>query len=136
MLPDDKFPQQLSDLENASDARVRNALALQLAERNAQGLQDVLIRLIKRPDLANSRGTLVHALDLLDCSDHLGLLVDLVVTGNWEVAHEALQILETLDEVDGDDVDLARAALGCAKDVTGPDDWRSDLLEDLSEMFG
>ena len=88
----------LRTLETTADAAERNTLALKLAELKTPGLDAVLARLIQRPDLADKRGTLVHALGYLDCSDHVGLLVELVLTADFEVAHEALQALETVEE--------------------------------------
>jgi len=135
MPADEDIPSQLLALESAVDCKTRNALALRLAEVGARGLGEVLVRLIKRPDLANNRGTLVYALSYLDCSDHLDLLVGLVATGNWEVAHEALQALEAIDEADGDDVERAFVALKGARTAEGLEDWRQALLDDLYEMF-
>ena len=92
---------ELEALESAVDAVTRNALALRFAEAKLSGLDRVLVRLIRRPDLANNRGTLVHALRHYDCAPHLPLLTDLVVTGEFEVAHEALEAIETIEHVEG-----------------------------------
>ena len=135
MLAKDDIPALLLALESASDGAARNALALRLAEANAPGLADVLVRLIERPDLVNNRGTLVRALSYFDCSEHVVLLVDLVAKGNWEVAHEALQALETIDEVDGAEVEQALSTLKRKRAESGLEDWRKALLDDLSEMF-
>ena len=122
-------------LETTADADQRNALALRLAEAGTPGLDAVLVQLIQRPDLADKRGTLVHALGYLDCSDHIALLVELVAAGNFEVAHEALQALETIDEADEDEVERAVAVLKRAKGVANLEPWREGLLDELAEMF-
>ncbi|MBO9558442.1 MAG: hypothetical protein J7515_07630 [Caulobacter sp.] len=98
---------ELLSLENAKDGATRNALALHLAEAKCDGVDEVLVRLIQRPELANNRGTLVHALRYLNCAPHLALLTDLVVTGSFEVAHEALEAIETIEHVEGNDVRAA-----------------------------
>ncbi|HWT52934.1 MAG TPA: hypothetical protein VN113_12260 [Caulobacter sp.] len=123
-------------LETIADADQRNAMALRLAEAGTPGLDAALVRLIQRPDLADRRGTLVHALGYLDCSDHIALLTELVTAGNFEVAHEALQALETVDEADEDEAECALAILKRARGVANLESWRESLLEELTEMLG
>ncbi len=125
----------LRTLETTTDDAQRNSLALSLAEQKTPGLDAVLVRLIQRPELADKRGTLVHALGYLDCSDHVGLLVGLVLTGGFEVAHEALQALETVEEADGDDIDEAFELLQKVQADPALPSWRKELIEDLGEMF-
>lgn len=125
----------LRTLETTTDDAERDALALHLAEIGAPGLEPVLLALIQRPDLADKRGSLIHALGYLDCSDHLVLLVELVASGNFEAAHEALQALETVDEADADDVERAQVILDRARGVANIEPWRISLVEELSEMF-
>ena len=55
---------------------------------------DALLNAIAHPENANHRGTLVHALGAFDCSEHVEELVDLALTGNFEVASCAFNILE------------------------------------------
>ena len=113
----------------------RNALALQLAERRTPGLEDVLIELIGREDLRSNRGTLVHSLGSFDCSTHLNFLLALVVDGGFEVASEALQIIDLIEAVDGKEAERAFASATGA--LTRPDleNWRRDMLEEIVEMF-
>lgn len=125
----------LKTLEAVTDADTRNALALRLAEAATPGLEPVLVRLIQRPDLADNRGDLIHALGYLDCSDHVALLVELVASGNFEAAHEALQALETVEEADAEEVERARAILERVRSVANVEPWRAGLLDELSEMF-
>lgn len=122
-------------LETIAETDQRNALALRLAEARTPGLDLVLVRLIQRPDLADKRGTLVHALGFLDCSDHVALLVELVASGGYEVAHEALQALETVDEADSEVVERAREILDRARAVANVETWRATLLDELAELF-
>lgn len=127
--------EHLRTLETTADDAQRNGLALSLAEEKTPGLDAVLVRLIQRPDLVEKRGALVHALGYLDCSNHVGLLVRLVLTGGFEVAHEALQALETVEEADGDDIEEAFDLFQKVQaDPTLPP-WRRELIEDLAEMF-
>ena len=125
----------LRTLETTADDAQRNSLALSLAEQKTPGLGAVLVRLIQRPDLADKRGTLVHALGYLDCSNHVGLLIGLVLTGDFEVANEALQALETVEEADGEDIDEAFDLLQKVQADPALPPWRKELIEDLAEMF-
>lgn len=125
----------LHALEACADAVARNALALRLAEARTPGLAEVLVRLIQRPDLVRQRGTLVHALAMLDCAPHVGLLVDLAITGGFEVAHEAVGALEGIEQAKGEAVDEAFARLGEARAAAAVEDWRRDLLDDLRTLF-
>jgi hypothetical protein len=122
-------------LETTADTDQRNALALRLAQAGTPGLEAVLVRLIQRPDLADKRGPLIHALGFLDCSDHVALLVELVASGGYEAAHEALQALETVDEADAEDVEKARDILDLARSVANLEPWRETLLDELAELF-
>jgi hypothetical protein len=125
----------LLSLENAIDGATRNALALRLAEAKCDGLDEVLVRLIQRTELANNRGTLVHALRHYDCAPHVALLADLVITGGFEVAHEALAAIETIEHVESSDV---RAAFEKVERAFANDDlegWRRPLLDDLWNKF-
>jgi hypothetical protein len=125
----------LRALETTTDHAVRNALALRLAEGGAPELPDVLERLIQREDLRDHRGTLVHSLGHFDCSDRIGLLVDLVLVGNWEVAHEAFQIVQRVEQAEGHDVGQAFETLQKARSIGGVEDWRHALLDELAGMF-
>ena len=127
--------ERLKILEMLEDPVARNALALSLGDARAPGLPGVLIRLIQRPELRDHRGTLVHVLGFYDCSDHLPLLVGLVADGNWEVAHEAFEIIDTLDAVDDDDAEIALALTKKVLAADPSDDWRGDLLRELLTLL-
>ena len=129
------FQHGLIRLEAVADAVERNALALDLAETGRQEVLEPLVRLIGREDLRNSRGTLVHALGNLDCSRHVAFLAGLVATGNYEVAHEALYILEGVVAEPSDDIDRAVSITEAALASTGLEDWRRELLEELTECY-
>ena len=125
----------LLSLENAVDGATRNALALHLSEAKVVGVGEVLVRLIERSDLANNRGTLVHALRHYDCAPYLPLLVDLVTTAGFEVAHEALEALQTIEHVQGSEVSAACEKVEGALGKGNLEDWRRPLLEHLLDMF-
>lgn len=73
---------------------IRDSAAVDLMVIGDITAVEPLIEAIRVPENVNHRGTLVYALSEFDCADHLRLLVDLVVTGNFEVTAGTLQILE------------------------------------------
>jgi hypothetical protein len=127
--------EQLKSLETLEDHGARNNLALSLGDARTPGLPEALVRLIQRPDLRNHCGTLVHVLGFYNCSDYLPLLAHLVVEGNWEVAHEAFEIIDTLDAVDDEDAEAALALARTALATDHSDDWRHALLDELLALL-
>jgi hypothetical protein len=124
----------LAALEITSDHATRNQLALRLAGARVPGTPDVLLRLIAREDLVNHRGTLVHSLGQFDCSGYVPALAHLVVTGNFEVAHEAFNILDNIEYAAGPTISSVNAQIKSALSVVG-EDWRRELLRDLLGLF-
>ena len=76
------------------DASVRDAAAIELMDLGEVLAVAPLIQAIQRPENVNNRGTLVYALSAFDCRDYLSLLVEWVLTGNYEVATGAFSIIE------------------------------------------
>ncbi|MEW9900781.1 HEAT repeat domain-containing protein [Chitinivorax sp. PXF-14] len=127
--------QDLAVLELTDNAALRNTLAMRLAETKRPDVLTVLLRLISKPELSNARATLVHCLGFYNLADHFDLLVGLVASGNWEVAHEAHGLLSSIEEVNGDDVAKAYDLIKGLLYQGVPDGWRKDLLQDLLSMF-
>lgn len=86
----------LPDLES-SIASIRDQAALALMELGNDAAVAPLISAITRPENVNHRGTLVYALGAFDCRDHVETLVDLALTGNFEVSTGAFLIIEEIE---------------------------------------
>jgi HEAT repeat protein len=71
----------------------RNAVALALRDIGDNAAREPLIQAIAAPLSHDDRGTLVYALETLDCRDYLRFLFHLTLTGNFEVQSHALHIL-------------------------------------------
>jgi HEAT repeat protein len=82
----------VQDLDS-SIASIRDQAALALMELGSDAAILPLLSAIARPENANNRGTLVYALGAFDCRNHVETLVDLALTGNFEVATGAFQII-------------------------------------------
>lgn len=123
------FP-ELDQLRRENNAVERNRLALELAESADPRVLPVLIELIERDDLRNARGTLVYCLQPFDLSGHFELLIRLLITGNWEVSHEAFDRIASLDSVGGETAERGWDALEAAvKD--DHEEWRRQLIADV-----
>ena len=125
----------LRELKATSDPSIRNHLALNLAQTREPEVLEILIELIKRPDLKDSRGTLVHCLGFYDCKPHFNLLVELVTTGNWEVAHEAYTLASAINKISGPQAETAYATLTRYSEKHEIEEWRKDLMMKLLRLF-
>lgn len=85
---------KLQRLQSTDDHAERNALAVELSDARDPRLFDLLVALIKKPELENNRGTLLYCLEKYDCKPITGLLLQLSKTGNFEVRTEADIILD------------------------------------------
>jgi hypothetical protein len=135
MTSPDSIDLALARLRAETDSNARNAMALNLAESHDPRVLAVLLELIERPELANQRGTLVYCLHQFDVAGHLVLLTQLVLGGNWEVAHEAFSVIAAIDQVDGAAALASFGMLESAASQAGLDDWRAVLIADLLSMF-
>ena len=111
-------------------------MALRLADKRAPGLSDVLFRLLLRSELEGNRGTLIYALSLIGAlPEHVGLLCEFVLKGNWEEAHEALHALGGIGSAEGPKINAAAKRLQTALEAGGLDEWRRELVVDLEQAF-
>lgn len=83
----------LLDLGSPNSA-TRDQAALDLMELKNVAAVVPLLSAIAKPENVNHRGTLVYALGAFNCQDHLEVLVDLALTGNYEVSTSAIQTIE------------------------------------------
>lgn len=125
----------LERLKHTKDNIERNSLAISVTETGDPSVQAVLVELIDRPELSDQRATLVNCLGRFDCSDKFVWLVNLVCQGNWEVAHEAFDILADVEEVNSRDAKSGFDVLSKTLNSDAIEDWRVKLVEDLLAMF-
>lgn len=85
---------KLQRLEATDNDTERNSLAIELSDAREPRLFDVLVNLIRKPELENNRGTLLYCLENYDCNSIADLLIELSRTGNFEVRAEADIILD------------------------------------------
>lgn len=83
----------IQDLESPSSS-VRDKAALDLMDIGDESAVGPLLLAIAKPENLNHRGTLVYALGAFNCEPFLEVLVDLVLTGNFEVSTGAFGMIE------------------------------------------
>lgn len=125
----------ISDLIRENDAIRRNEIALEISKSGQIEVRDALFQIIFSGDLDHSRGTLVHCLKNFDCGDKMDSLAELVVSGNWEVAHEAYQIMSDISYSDDDSVSIAYNILKNFQLRPSEDEWRVNLVRSLISMY-
>jgi hypothetical protein len=127
----------------SSDRSARNGAALDLRDLAESGTSipiEPFLAAISDPANRDDRGTLVYALQMLDCSGCFALLFDLALHGNFECQNHALAILEEQE------LRVTRELLGEAErklrtyippdHMTGEDVelLRTELMETLSRL--
>jgi hypothetical protein len=130
-----KMEYTISDLIRENDAVRRNEIALEISKSGQIEVREALFQIIFSGELDNSRGTLVHCLQNFDCSDKMDSLAELVVSGNWEVAHEAYQIMSDISYSDDDSVNTAYNILKKFQIQSSEDEWRFNLVTSLISMY-
>jgi len=89
-------PYLIALLQKTNDCGLRNLLALALADIGDQRALEPLIALIKSKTTVGCRGTLVYALQSLDCVSILVDLVEMAINGGLEVSCEAVNAIESI----------------------------------------
>ena len=130
-----KILDEIARMERSIDPIERNRIAIDLSETKDHRFKDAIVRLLNKPELESERATLVHSLSGFDNGDIIGLLVKLVISGNWEVAQEALILINGIDHVEGSEVEAAFSIVKSALAKEGGEVWRRELVSELAELF-
>jgi hypothetical protein len=125
----------LEVLVETEDHALRDALALALSDLDEERLLPAVADLLADPKTRGHRGSLLYALEPLDCRPILRLLVELAVTGGFEVARQALLRIEAIEgEIDpGVWEACARRIHEVRADETDPE--RQEWLAEVAEVF-
>ncbi|GAB6988747.1 hypothetical protein JCM16418A_07970 [Paenibacillus pini] len=84
----------IEQLRTTENHLLRNQIALTLSDLKCQEVVDVIIELIQDPRTDGNRGTLIYALEPLNYLDHIDVLLNLCLTGNFEVKLQSLQLIK------------------------------------------
>ncbi|GAA6616378.1 HEAT repeat domain-containing protein [Scytonema sp. NUACC26] len=120
-------------LQKTTDPVIRNAAAIGLRELGDERALEPIVSLINDPKTEGYRGTLIYALEGFDCSGLLPFLVEQVITGNFEVSHQAFSLIESIDiELDSETLNFCTQRV---KDALLENYEKADLLEDLIDLL-
>ncbi len=120
-------------LQKTSDPVIRNAAAVGLRELGDERALYPLVSLINDVKTEGCRGTLIYALEGFDCSSLLPFLIEQIITGNFEVSHQAFSVIESINvEIDSETLDIYTQRV---KDALLQNDEKVDLLEDLIDLL-
>jgi HEAT repeat protein len=86
----------IENLRTTENHLLRNAIALALRDIGSQEAVEPIIEVLNHPKTLGYRGTLLYALEPLDYSAHLDLLVDFLLNGNFEVSRKSLLLIESI----------------------------------------
>ena len=93
-----------------------------------------LLDAIARPENVDHRGTWVYALSAFNCLEHLEVLVDLALTGNYEVSTGAFNIIDE-SALSEEAVQRLGLQLGRYNQYQLPFAHSSEAYEALSELI-
>lgn len=95
------IPYLLQTLRSTEDADIRNAIALALSDLQAHEAVAALLEIIKNPKHKGFTGTLLYALQNLDCKDYFLDFIHILGEGTFENSEMALGLIEKYaDDVD------------------------------------
>ena len=139
MLSNLKIEDGISILNDPKiDIITKNQVAIYLSDETAdKRVLYCLHDLINNPIYKNMRGTFVYCLRNFPPEDSFSLAIALVLTGNFEVAHEAFQILDSVEEnLDEHSVKASYdKVMAHYKNKREDEAWRKSLIEDLIDGF-
>ena len=84
----------IKELECTQSGDCRNTIAYTIGVLKCNDAIPILVKLIFTPDLKNNRGSLIYALEDLDCGKWLEQLVPLLYEGNYEVRLNVYNLLQ------------------------------------------
>ena len=126
----------IDSLLKETDASKRNSLAIDLSNNFSGDIEvyNALVMLIKTPVLQNQRGTLVYCLRKFDLGQSFVLFIELVINGNFEVAHQAAALINSIEIIEGSDAGLGYNKLTSVR-LEKVEKWRLALIKEIIGMF-
>ncbi|MDO5685894.1 MAG: hypothetical protein Q4G42_00615 [Neisseria sp.] len=109
-------------------------IILNLAEEKNLEIYPIILEMIDDPMYKNKMGSLIYALRNYPPNPLFAKAIDWIINGNFEVAHEAFEIINNIDQISGKAV--FQSYLKIQEAIThSPDNWRVNILNELIEMF-
>ena len=93
---EEALPLLIEHLKTTNNHLLRNAIALALRDIGSQKAVEPIIEVLNNPKTLGYRGTLLYALEPLDYTKHIELLIDFIIQGNFEVSRQSLLLIESI----------------------------------------
>lgn len=120
--------------DDGADIARKNEIVLYFSDKNDERVVPILERLISNPKYKNHRGTFVYVLKNFVSDRHFDLLINLLIEANYEVAHEAANIIYSIDFIEGKKIQQAYMKLNCAY-YDCCESWRQEVIKDILLCF-
>jgi HEAT repeat protein len=127
-------PPLIELLRQTNSHKIRDETALALSDLRDERAIKPLAEMIQSPVTEGHRGTLVYALSAFNCIEILPLLVDLVISGGFEVSREAFLVIEGIEGEISEDT-WFKCKEKIAKNIADASDEKAELLQELYEFF-
>lgn len=112
----------------------KNNLILDLAETQDLDLYTDILKYLDAKQFIKYQNIFIYALTFYPAEPLFDRAINWIVNGNFDIAHNAFNILNNIKEIDGDQVDNAFNYLTTSLHKKH-EDWRSELIEDTLNMF-
>jgi HEAT repeat protein len=130
---EEAFQFLINILRKTDNHALRNAVALTLNDLGNQEAVEPIVEMLKNPKTMGNRGTLLYSLKSFDYSAHIDLLVDFIINGNYEVRHEAKELIQELKSHLTDET-LLRTIVRIKKELDEVEDRGDVLSESLDAL--
>ncbi|UYO04686.1 HEAT repeat domain-containing protein [Paenibacillus sp. PSB04] len=91
-------PLLLELLTTTENHLIRNQTAIALSDMGCQEAVEPIIELLQDPKTLGYRGSLLYALEPLNYSKHIDILLEFVISGNFEVSRNSFLLLEQVKD--------------------------------------
>ncbi len=128
------IPYLIELLETTSNHTIRDQVALALRDIGDERAVNAIANLLTDSKTINHRGTLVYALSAFDCTEIMPFLVDLIISGGFEVSREAFLVIENIEgEIAPNVWDECQNKVKVDMGIASED--KVELLQELSALF-
>lgn len=88
------IPSLIKHFQSTNNSILRNEIAMALSDIGCAEAVEPIINMIMSKETIKNKGTLLYALESLEYSSHVELLVDLLNDDSFEVSRQALILIE------------------------------------------
>ena len=116
-------------LQETTSQRIQNAAALKLVDLGINQTTMRIVDFLRRSDLAEVSGTLLFALNEIDASIPLDIIVDVIENGSFEARNQSMLFLEEHRFIDAEPVCIEAMIARLSKLVESKDEEQAEAAE-------